>query len=523
MVHGQICYAADQVLEVCVEEDYGLHAYLEILDRDRLLLDEQARLARLPQTAYRQASANRLAPLTIASGISIPLTCAIEWSLRYERQQAAMEHRAYAVRNSLRQKLRSKLSSSLFRWRKFWPKLALPVERLLRRILGRHYPELRLKSSPKHDCSLTDCATLIQCDEARLPKWLGALSANAPMVKRLTTGLPTAGLRVPVFSAYTAVASASPSAAIVADQPERAFRAETLDALFRMRVSRIATTNNKGIVKNIYENKSLETLNEYPSEVTVSEWPRISIVTVSFNQVKYLPECLDSIILQDYPHLEYIVIDGGSTDGSRDILNNYREKISTLIIEPDRGQSHALNKAFALASGEVMNWVCSDDRLEPGALGVVAETFRRCPSDLVVGGCRVIDEQSKTKSVHHSAFITGATSPLSFGDLCSFTATWQKALYFYQPEVFFTRDLWRRSGAHVKEHLHYAMDYELFLRFALAGAKVFATRKILGCSRQHSEQKTQHELPLYLPTVSRILRDFRDDLAALRPELCTSK
>jgi hypothetical protein len=104
---------------------------------------------------------------------------------------------------------------------------------------------------------------------------------------------------------------------------------------------------------------------------------------------------------------------------------------------------------------------------------------------------------------------------LSFGDLASFTSTWQKGLYFYQPEVFFTRELWTRTGAHVKEHLHYAMDYELFLRFALSGAQLFAVDQILASSRQHEDQKTRHEVPMYLPTVMRILTDFRQKLVSL--------
>ncbi len=444
LVHGQIRYAVDQVLEVRVEEEYGLHAYLEILDRDSRLIDEQAGLAGLPPLAYQQASGDRIAPLTKASAANIPWVGIIDWSLRYQQHG-------------------------------FPSKLPSFAERQLRRILGRYYPAPRPRTLPK------------------------------------------SGLRAPEFSMSAAVAREPTTVGVIGTKQEQTPRIENHDECCKL------GRHHTGEIELVRSSKFSGDCDERLSGVAVSEWPRVSVVTVSFNQAKYLPECLDSVISQNYPHLEYIVIDGGSTDGSRNILNNYRKKISTLIIEPDRGQSHALNKAFALVSGEIMNWVCSDDRLEPGALGVVAETFRRCPSDLVVGGCRVIDEESKTKSVHHSAFTTGATSPLSFGDLCSFTATWQKALYFYQPEVFFTHDLWRRSGAHVKEHLHYAMDYELFLRFALAGAKVFATRKVLGCSRQHSEQKTQHELPLYLPTVSRILRDFRDDLAALRPELCTSK
>ena len=246
-----------------------------------------------------------------------------------------------------------------------------------------------------------------------------------------------------------------------------------------------------------------------------SEWPRISVVTVSYNQSNFLRDCLDSVLGQNYPNLEFIVIDGGSTDGSREILESYRDLLSHLVIEPDRGQSHALNKGFQRATGDVLTWLCSDDRLEPGALEAVASVRIGQDCDIVVGGCRVIDGAGQTNLIHYSGFQRGCLSPLSFGDLASFTSTWQKGLYFYQPELFFTRDLWNRSGSHVKEHLHYAMDYELFLRFALAGARLYAVDQILACSRQHLDQKTRHDVPMYLPTVRRILSDFRQTLASL--------
>lgn len=246
-----------------------------------------------------------------------------------------------------------------------------------------------------------------------------------------------------------------------------------------------------------------------------SEWPRISVVTVSFNQADFLRDCLDSVLGQNYPNLDFIVIDGGSTDGSREILESYRDRLSHLVIEPDRGQSHALNKGFQLASGDVLTWLCSDDRLEPGALDAVARVRTGQDCDIIVGGCRVIDGGGQTNLIHYSGFHRGCLSPLSFGDLASFTSTWQKGLYFYQPELFFTRDLWNRSGSHVKEHLHYAMDYELFLRFALSGARLYAVNQVLACSRQHQDQKTRHDVPMYLPTVRRILSDFQQKLSSL--------
>lgn len=445
LAHGQIQYTDDYILEVRVEEEYGVHAYLEILDYECRVVDKQANVARLPQIAYQQAQLQRPAALTTATGIKIPEVCNIEWILRYRRHLVLQ----------------------------------------FRRLLGRHYPD-----------------------------WLEKFtSINRPIY----------GLRYPVIVSHPNVVGRFATPAVSLENLSPQVRVHKDDALYKILANDLIVEAETRCITEDATRKNLENAGQSSLQVSVSEWPRVSVVTVSYNQAKYLSECLQSVICQNYPHLEYIVIDGGSTDGSSEILERYREHFSTLIIEPDRGQSNALNKGFALASGDVLTWLCSDDCLEPGALAAVAEARLGTSCDMVAGGCRVIDEKGQTKCVHHSAFVTEGMSSLSFGDMASFTATWQKGLYFYQPEVFFTRDLWRRAGSHVKEHLHYAMDYELFLRFALAGAELFATRKVLGCSRQHSEQKTRHELPLYLPTVSRLLRDFRNDMAALRPDLGASK
>ena len=120
--------------------------------------------------------------------------------------------------------------------------------------------------------------------------------------------------------------------------------------------------------------------------------PRISIVTVSYNQAPYLEACISSVLNQGYPGLEYIIIDGGSTDGSVEIIERYRAAFAHVTIEPDKGQSDALNKGFARTTGEVLNWLCSDDMLAPGALRHVGEAYARHRSDLVAGGCKRLHE-----------------------------------------------------------------------------------------------------------------------------------
>ena len=247
-----------------------------------------------------------------------------------------------------------------------------------------------------------------------------------------------------------------------------------------------------------------------PSPTVVApEQPRISIVTVSYNQAAYLEACLRSVLDQGYENLEYIVVDGGSTDGSVDIIERYRHRLNVVIIEPDDGQSDALNKGFARATGDIMNWLCSDDMLEPGALKAIAAAYRRHQPDLIVGGCVRIGERRQDELFrHHSALQFGGPTQLAFADMLNFMGSWQKAHYFFQPEVFFSRRIWEASGAYLKRHLYYAMDYDLWLRMALAGAVAYHVPAMLGCSRVHAAQKTQDD-QRYLHQLRQIMEEYR--------------
>ncbi|MBK4722811.1 glycosyltransferase [Azospirillum sp. YIM DDC1] len=247
-----------------------------------------------------------------------------------------------------------------------------------------------------------------------------------------------------------------------------------------------------------------------PFPIKATEWPRISLVTVSYNQADFLEACLDSVLSQGYPNLDYVVIDGGSTDGSTDILERYRRHLSTLVIEPDEGQSDALNKGFARTTGDVLNWLCSDDLVEPGSFVRIAETFVEHAPDLVVGGCARIGETRDAELYrHHCALPFGGPTPLSGLDLMKFTRSWHRGHYFYQPEVFFSRRIWELSGGLLKQHLFYAMDYEMWLRMGLAGATAYHIPDMLACSRVHASQKTQSN-KLYMHQLKQIMEEYRD-------------
>ena len=245
-------------------------------------------------------------------------------------------------------------------------------------------------------------------------------------------------------------------------------------------------------------------------------WPKISVVTVSFNQAQYLEASIRSVLDQDYPNLEYIVVDGGSTDGSIEIIERYRDRCGAVIVEPDRGQSDALNKGFACATGETMNWLCSDDLLEPGSLFEIGRTYRETGADIIAGGCmRIGETRSEEHHLHHTRLPMEQTVRLAPLDMLHFMQSWQASNYFFQPEVFFSRRVWEASGAYLREHLFYAMDYDLWLRMALAGATAHHIPATIGCSRIHAAQKTQADRK-YLHQMRTLMEEYKAMLAALK-------
>jgi GT2 family glycosyltransferase len=238
--------------------------------------------------------------------------------------------------------------------------------------------------------------------------------------------------------------------------------------------------------------------------------PRISIVTVSYNQAPYLEACISSVLNQGYPNLEYVIIDGGSTDGSVEIIERYRDAFAHVTTEPDKGQSDALNKGFARTTGEVLNWLCSDDMLAPGALRHVGEAYARHRSDLVAGGCKRLHESpGAVDYLHHSALPLGRTVRLDPFDILQFMRSWQRGNYFFQPEVFFSRRIWEASGAYLKPHLYYAMDYDMWLRMALAGATARSIPQALGISRVHEAQKTRDDR-IYLHQLRMMMEEYAE-------------
>ena len=206
------------------------------------------------------------------------------------------------------------------------------------------------------------------------------------------------------------------------------------------------------------------------------KFPRISIVTPSLNQGAYIEANIKSVLNQEYPNFEHIIIDGGSTDGTIDILRKYDHVI--WVSEKDSGQSEAINKGFKRANGEILAWLNSDDCYEPNAFKTIAKELNRDEGKyFVFGDCNVIDGKGEI-----IGFIKGKYKGQS-----SLIEYWKDA-YIPQPAVFFYRDLLHEIGF-LNESLHYAMDWDFWLRIS-EKYSLFYVNKPLSNFRSHGKQKT---------------------------------
>ncbi|HEU4717847.1 MAG TPA: glycosyltransferase family 2 protein [Bacteroidia bacterium] len=184
------------------------------------------------------------------------------------------------------------------------------------------------------------------------------------------------------------------------------------------------------------------------------QYPKISIVTVSYNQAGFLESTIRSLLDQAYPALEYIIIDGGSTDGSVDIIRKYEKHLAFWISEKDNGMYDGLQKGLSRATGEVMAWINSDDLFHPGSLWVAGEIFSAMPQvEWIQGMASVIDETGRTVMVKN--FRKWSKYNFFLGD----------PEHIQQESTFWRRSLWEKAGARLDTSLRYAGDYELWLRF----------------------------------------------------------
>lgn len=212
-----------------------------------------------------------------------------------------------------------------------------------------------------------------------------------------------------------------------------------------------------------------------------SAWPRISIVTPSLNQCQYLEKTIRSVLLQGYPNLEYLIIDGGSQDNSLDIIKRYEAYLTYWESEPDKGQGQAINKGISRATGSIYHWLNSDDFLLPGALENIARISEQSQGAAAwVGSCRRVNPDGKLLSM----VIPRNLSQVGIAD-------WSRQGFFYQPACFFSAQAWQDVGP-LDESLQIAMDMDLWLRLVDWG-EFAVTDQVLAEAVIHPNAKTQQK------------------------------
>ncbi len=201
--------------------------------------------------------------------------------------------------------------------------------------------------------------------------------------------------------------------------------------------------------------------------------PRITVVTPSFNQGEFLEQTILSVLGQRYENLQYIVMDGGSTDKSPEIIGKYSGCLDFWTSSKDGGQADAINKGFARATGEIFCWLNSDDFLLPGALHRLADEFRD-EDDLIYGACLSFSETGRKCVINRPP-------EHNYEELCL-------SDYIVQPSSFWRRRLWEKTGP-LDSSLHYALDWEWFLRAGKQGT-FRCSKTIFSAYRFHADHKS---------------------------------
>jgi glycosyltransferase involved in cell wall biosynthesis len=234
--------------------------------------------------------------------------------------------------------------------------------------------------------------------------------------------------------------------------------------------------------------------------------PRISIVTTNYNGAAWLEQTMLSVLEQDYPHLEYIVIDGGSTDGSQRIIEKHEKHLAYWESTPDNGFAHAYNKGFAKASGDILAWLNSDDIYTPWALETVARCFTDCPEVKWLTSLfpMVIGTSSRTLMMPADPF----------NRELFYKGVYGRVLPFIQQEsTFWRRELWDDAGARLDENLDLAIDTELWARF-FRRAELYAVAAPIGCFRYRPDSKSGRDIFAYYSEMARVLGHYDNGLFA---------
>lgn len=230
----------------------------------------------------------------------------------------------------------------------------------------------------------------------------------------------------------------------------------------------------------------------------------------SYNQAAFLEDAILSVLNQDHDEVELFVLDGGSTDGSADIIRRHAEALTWWRSEPDDGQAAAIREGFERATGDVLCWLNSDDLLAPGALRRVAGVWATHGPVLVAGGCQLFGPASRG-NLHIPWFTSERDTPvdLPLEQMLDLMNHWFPGEFFFQPEVFFPAEDYRAVGG-VDPSFYFTMDFDLWVRLALHGTRAVVVDDTLAMYREHEQQKTDDKGALYdemIATANRYLED----------------
>lgn len=236
-------------------------------------------------------------------------------------------------------------------------------------------------------------------------------------------------------------------------------------------------------------------------------YPKISIITPSFNQGAFIEETILSVLGQGYPNLEYIIIDGGSTDETIEIIKKYEKDIFYWVSEKDKGQSHAINKGFEKATGDILAWINSDDLYLPGTFSYIASQINCDNPTIYFGNCIHFKETDKELIASGSNVVEGHINiNLSYAD------------YIIQPSTFWTRFTWNTLGE-LREDLHFGFDWEWFLRARKLNIPFVSTPKCLSMYRFHDAHKSAIGGHIRQQELLKIFFEYSNEAAVLYQHL----
>lgn len=206
--------------------------------------------------------------------------------------------------------------------------------------------------------------------------------------------------------------------------------------------------------------------------------PRVTVITPSYNQAEFLERTIRSVLNQTWPHLEYFIIDGGSRDGSLEIIRRYREYLAHWVSEPDAGQGEALEKGLDRSTGKYVTWVCSDDVLLPGALETLVSALESRPdAGIAYGGVAFLDESDRVLKLH------------SYPDMSLRSLLYDRRSTIAQPSSLLRKETLVASGG-LDRSLSYSMDYDLWIRMLKISGCVNLGNAVLAGYRLHARSKT---------------------------------